>query len=367
MFENVYKGKKVLVTGHTGFKGSWLSLWLLELGAEVYGLSKSVYEDPSHFTLLNLERKLKGHFLVDIRNFDETKAVFQRIQPDIVFHLAAEAIVKTCLDSPKDAFDVNLGGSVNILESIRATSSIKSAVMITSDKCYENVEWDYGYREDDRLGGKDPYSASKACAEICFSAYYRSYFYNMENLGIATARAGNVIGGGDWAKDRIIPDAMRSVQSKKELVIRAPRATRPWQLVLEPLSGYLNLAADLFLKKSRLQIRGESFNFGPPTETEISVEGVLKEMKTYIPHLHWQVDEKDPYAKKEAGLLKLNCDKALRRLDWRATLNFSETIEFTSAWYNHWLQQKDISEISGRQISQYSLKAKERNISWAQG
>ena len=254
MFKNVFQGKKVLVTGHTGFKGSWLSLWLMKLGAEVHGLSKEVFDDPSHFHLLHLDEKLASHNLVDIRDFESTKGVFEKVQPDIVFHLAAEAIVKTCLDQPKDAFDVNLGGSVNILESIRSTPSIKAAVMITSDKCYENVEWDFGYREPDRLGGKDPYSASKACAEICFSAYYRSYFCHRKDLGIATARAGNVIGGGDWANYRIIPDAMRAIESGKDLIIRAPRATRPWQLVLEPLSGYLNLASELYLKSSSSEL-----------------------------------------------------------------------------------------------------------------
>ncbi len=365
MFNKIYQGKRVLVTGHTGFKGSWLCLWLLSLGAEVHGLSISVYDDPSHFDLLKLEKRLKSHNLVDIRDFDKTRAVFERVQPEIVFHLAAEAIVKTCLDSPKDAFDVNLGGSVNILESIRQTKSIRSAVLITSDKAYENVEWDYGYREVDRLGGKDPYSASKACAEICFSAYYRSYFYQMEKLGIATARAGNVIGGGDWAKDRIIPDAMRSIKTNKELVIRAPRATRPWQLVLEPLSGYLALGAELFDKSTSLGISGESFNFGPPSETEVSVEGVLREIKTHIPSLRWKVDEMDPYAKKEAGLLKLNCDKSLRRLKWRPTLNFHETITFTSDWYRHWLVGKDVPMISEKQIVEYSKKAQERAIVWA--
>lgn len=365
MFQDVFRGKKVLITGHTGFKGSWLSLWLEQLGAKVYGLSHEVFEDPSHFSLLKLDQRLSGHHLVDIRSFESTIAVFEKVQPDIVFHLAAEAIVKTCLDQPKRAFDVNLGGSVNILEAIRSTSSVKAAVMITSDKCYENVEWDYGYREPDRLGGKDPYSASKACAEICFSAYYRSYFYQMEHLGIATARAGNVIGGGDWAKDRIIPDAMRAIQNGKDLIIRAPRATRPWQLVLEPLSGYLNLASELYLGNRKEDLRGESFNFGPPTETEISVNGVLKEIKKYIPRLDWQVDEKDPYARNEAGLLKLNCDKALRRLHWKATLNFSETIDFTAQWYNHWLDQKDVLEISSEQIEAYSSRARERQVPWA--
>ena len=358
-------GKRVLVTGHTGFKGTWLCLWLKQLGAEVYGLSIGVPSTPSHYELGSLKSFLKADHRVDIRDFKKVFAVFLETKPEIVFHLAAEAIVKTCLDNPKDAFDTNLGGSVNIFESIRLTTGIKSAVIITSDKCYENVEWDYGYREEDRLGGKDPYSASKACVELAFSAYFRSYFTNHSELKISTTRAGNVIGGGDWAKDRIIPDCVRAAAEKRDLVIRSPHATRPWQLVLEPLSGYLTLGAELFLDRdNKKDINGESFNFGPSTDVEVTVEGVLAEMKRQWSSISWKVDGNDQYAKKEAGLLKLSCDRALRRLSWKATLNFNETIEFTAGWYKAWLNGDDIQELSDQQISKYVKLASERKLAW---
>ena len=367
MFKNVYSGKKVLVTGHTGFKGSWLALWLEKLGAEVYGLSLSVPTEPAHYELLNLKKSQKKEFLIDIRNYEAVQKAFDEIHPEIVFHLAAEPIVKTCLDNPKDAFDTNLGGSVNIFEAIRKTESIKSAVIITSDKCYENVEWDYGYREDDRLGGKDPYSASKACVEIAFSAYYRSYFSHNQNLRISTTRAGNVIGGGDWAKDRIIPDCVRAVTNHKDLIIRSPYATRPWQLVLEPLSGYLSLGAELYLdRKNEMNLNGQAFNFGPNTDVEVTVEGVLTEMKKHWQLISWKVDTADQYAKKEAGLLKLTCDRSLRRLKWKPVLNFSETIKFTTEWYMQWQSGINIEQLSNKQIDDYIHLAKERKLSWTE-
>jgi CDP-glucose 4,6-dehydratase len=291
--------------------------------------------------------------------------VFTEVKPEIVFHLAAEPIVKTCLDNPKDAFDTNLGGSVNIFEAIRRVDGIKSAVIITSDKCYENVEWDYGYREDDRLGGKDPYSASKACVELAFSAYYRSYFSHNKELRISTSRAGNVIGGGDWAKDRIIPDCVRATASKKDLIIRSPHATRPWQLVLEPLSGYLTLGAELYLdRESAKNLNGQAFNFGPSTEVEVTVEGVLSEMKAHWNAISWKVDHADQYAKKEAGVLKLSCDRALRRLSWKPVLSFKETMKFTTEWYMQWLNGANIQQLSNDQIDSYVKLARERNLSW---
>jgi CDP-glucose 4,6-dehydratase len=368
MFNNVYAGKKILITGHTGFKGSWLAMWLHRLGAEVYGMSIEVPTIPSHFELAGIGKILKKDYRVDIKNYTEVKKVFEEIGPEFLFHLAAEPIVKTCLNDPKHAFDTNLGGSVNIFESIRTTSTLRSAVIITSDKCYENVEWDFGYRENDKLGGKDPYSASKACVEIAFSAYFRSYFINSEKLKISTTRAGNVIGGGDWASDRIIPDCIRAVSQNKSLTIRSPKATRPWQLVLEPLSGYLALGARLYLdsinKNNNSIQNGEAFNFGPPTDVEVTVEGVLNEMKIYIDKINWSVDLHDTYAKKEAGLLKLCCDKALRALSWKPTLSFSETIEFTASWYKAWLNGENIYNLSMEQIGRYERLAIERKIAW---
>lgn len=365
MFNDVYRNKKVLITGHSGFKGSWLALWLHKLGAQVYGLSVSVPTEPSHYKLMNLKEVLVDDFFIDIRNYDEVSNVFNKIKPEIVFHLAAEPIVKTCLDNPKYAFDVNLGGAVNIFEAIRISNCVKTAVIITSDKCYENVEWDYGYREEDRLGGKDPYSASKACVEIAFSAYFQSYFRYQENLRISTTRAGNVIGGGDWAKDRIIPDCVRAINEQRVLRIRSPKSTRPWQLVLEPLSGYLALGAKLYEdREDELNLNGEAFNFGPESDVEVTVEEVLTEMKTSWKDITWEVDHNDQYAKKEAGLLKLSCDRALRRLKWKPTLTFAETIKFTAEWYKLWMKGVNIRELSNKQIDTYVEFAKERKSVW---
>lgn len=362
MFKNVYQGRKVLVTGHTGFKGSWLCLWLKQLGAEVAGLSNGVPTVPSHYELIGLKSMLSKEYFSDIRDYQSVHQAIENFQPEILFHLAAEPIVSTCIAQPKLAFDTNLGGTVNVLESLRLLQNIKAAVIITSDKCYENVEWEYGYRENDQLGGKDPYSASKACAEIAFSAYYRTYFAN-QKINIATARAGNVIGGGDWAKDRIIADSIRGITNKTILNIRSPKATRPWQHVLEPLSGYLNLAADLFLNLQNL--RGESFNFGPKNDHNATVEDVLVEMKKNWNLVHWQVDSQHAIQGKEAGLLKLNCDKAMTRLHWHSTLNFNQTIQFVSSWYENWHNQThQMIQVSTEQIAQFTEMAKQQNIPW---
>lgn len=362
MFNNVYKGKRVLVTGHTGFKGSWLSAWLLKLGAEVYGISKDLISEPSHFEVINLEEKI-NHTFLDIRNRNELVSKIQEIQPDIIFHLAANAIVRECYDNPADAFETNLMGSVNVLEAIRVTPSVQAAIMITSDKCYENVEWEYGYRETDQLGGKDPYSASKACAEIAFSAYFRSFLEDT-SVKVATARAGNVIGGADWADHRIVPDCMRAWSKGEEVEIRSPNSTRPWQLVLEPLSGYLQLA-QLLLENADNSINGESFNFGPAAEVNQPVAKLIEEMqKTWSTakfNLHGKVG-----SKKECELLKLSCDKALFHLDWTPTLKFEETINMVVSWYQDFYQsEKKMSDVTNSQIDEYEKLAKSRGVSWA--
>lgn len=366
LFAQTFQNRRVLVTGHTGFKGSWLTLWLQKLGAQVAGFSLSVPTQPAHYDLTGLRKSLAHETMGDIRDLSSLQRTFETFQPEILFHLAAEPIVSTCLHDPKLAFDTNLGGTVNVLECIKRTPSLRSAVLITSDKCYENVEWDYGYREDDRLGGKDPYSASKACAEIAFSAYFRSYLKNQPDLSIATARAGNVIGGGDWAKDRIIADCVRAVTRGDTATIRSPEATRPWQLVLEPLSGYLWLASQLWNRRNLLN--GEAFNFGPRPEVEVTVSGLLTEMHRRWPRFDWKVDATHAIRTKEASLLKLNCDKALRRLDWRATLTFPETMDFVSSWYQTWNEnpKADIQQLSLEQIARYETLAKERQLSWTQ-
>ncbi len=363
MFQNVYKGKKVLVTGHTGFKGTWLTFWLKKLDAEVFGYSLDIPTTPSLYDESGLHSEL-GFEECDVRNSKLLEEYLEKVQPDIVFHLAAQAIVRTCYDDPALAFETNVMGSVNILNAIRKSKSVKSAVMITSDKCYENVEWEYGYREDDRLGGTDPYSASKAGAEIAFSTFSRSYLKQGTGPQIASARAGNVIGGGDWAQHRIVPDCVRSWSENKSVEIRSPHATRPWQLVLEPLSGYLQLAADLYLDSTNLH--GESFNFGPRDDTNLPVSELIQMMQETWKEGEYHINAPDS-AKKEAGLLKLCCDKALWRLKWQAVLSPKETIDMTTKWYLNYYKEKkiDIKEFTLAQIEEYENLARERKHRWA--
>jgi CDP-glucose 4,6-dehydratase len=354
---SAYSGKKVLITGHTGFKGSWLTLWLTQLGAKVVGYSDSVPTKPSHFELLDLSSKIKD-YRGDVRDLAKLKSVIDSENPDIVFHLGAKAIVRECYENPVEAMETNVVGTLNVLECLRQSSSVKAGVFVTSDKCYENVEWEYGYRETDRLGGKDPYSASKAGAEIVFKSYYQSYFKD-KKCGIGTTRAGNVIGGADWARDRIVPDAIRAWSTNQKLTIRNPNATRPWQLVLEPLSGYLLLGLQLLEQR----FSGEAFNFGPRAEVAQPVGEVISELSKNWDGAQWEVTPDT--SKKEAGLLKLSCDKALHHLNWQPVLNFSETLQFTSEWYkNYYLNKQTAGDISFQQIEKYQRLAQERNISW---
>jgi CDP-glucose 4,6-dehydratase len=359
----VYQGRRVLVTGHTGFKGSWLAQWLLRLGAEVAGFSLYVPSKPSHFEALDLGRSVQ-HFVGDIRDFESLADVLSRFRPEFVFHLAAQPIVTVSYEQPKLTFDTNVGGMVNILEAIRSSKNLRAAVLITSDKCYENVEWEYGYREIDRLGGKDPYSASKACAELVFSSYARTFFAERATCRLATVRAGNVIGGGDWAKDRLIPDLVRSWSSGQSAPIRSPEATRPWQHVLEPLSGYLWLGSRL--ADGRGNLSGEPFNFGPDGRYDRSVRSVIDEMRKHWPEGSWHSENPSDAAKPEAKLLKLNCDRAYRRLGWIPTLTFEETIARTAQWYRRYYEGKgDVSSMTDEQISSYEGIASERKLVWA--
>ena len=329
MFNNVYKDKRVVVTGHTGFKGTWLTRWLTMLGAEVMGISDGIPTSPSMFEILGLEQKIL-HRVIDIRDAAALAQAIHEFKPDFIFHLAAQAIVSTSYKDPLGTISTNVLGTANVLDAIRQLSKSCTAVIITSDKCYENVEWEWGYRETDHLGGKDIYSASKGAAEVIFHAYFHSFMKHRPDIRIASARAGNVIGGGDWAKDRIIVDSVLSWNNKKPVQIRSPEATRPWQHVLEPLSGYLWLGANLAINE---KLNGESFNFGPRAEQNRRVIELIADVFE-----HWnkdfdcyQITGNVPFH--EAGLLKLNCDKALFHLRWEPTLFYEECVRMVGEWY----------------------------------
>ncbi|MHA8076050.1 CDP-glucose 4,6-dehydratase [Aquirufa sp. TARAVU-A1A] len=363
MFKSIYKNKRVLVTGHTGFKGSWLTTWLLNLGAEVAGYSISIPTTPSHFEELGLENRIQ-HFIGDIRDYAHLLRVCEEFKPEFIFHLAAQPLVRYSYENPKETFEVNMLGTLNILEVIRQLNDvIKVGVIITSDKCYDNVEWVYGYREDDKLGGEDPYSGSKGAAELVAKSYMKSFFTN-GYPNVCTTRAGNVIGGGDWAKDRIVPDIVRSWSNNKSVEIRNPNSTRPWQHVLEPLSGYLCVGAELYEEHSTH--KNQAFNFGPDSNVNKNVGELIDEMKIlWADSPGWQnIQISDE--KKEANLLKLSCDKANIQLSWYPIMDFSETIEFTMKWYSHfYFEEKAVFEFTQNQIGLYAEKAKKKGIKWA--
>lgn len=361
MFNNIYSGKRVLVTGHTGFKGSWLTLWLKELGAEVGGYSLGSVSDPSHFDLMGLQDQIQ-HFAGDIRDRNRLLEVFNQFQPEFVFHMAAQALVRRSYGDPASTFEVNAMGMVNVMECLRKVPSVRTAILITSDKAYRNDEWCWGYRESDTLAGHDPYSSSKSCADLIAQSFWHSYFQS-GTTRIAIARAGNVIGGGDWAEDRIVPDCMRAWARGEAASVRNPGATRPWQHVLEPLSGYLHLAARL--TKSEKDLNGEAFNFGPDATVNHTVGELLATMSQRWPELRWETPAGIGKGEQEAMLLKLNCDKALFYLQWKPTLSFFETVELTADWYQHW-SRKLISDTSFSlgQIRQYCDLAKKQGAIW---
>lgn len=362
-FENTYKGKKVLITGHTGFKGSWLTIWLKLLGADVYGISDCIPTTPSHFKESKLSHDIKEKYF-DIRDLKKLKEFIGEVKPDFIFHLAAQALVKESYLNPIDSITVNAIGTANILDVVKDLNHDLILILITSDKAYENLEWKWGYRETDRLAGKDPYSASKSMAEIVISSYFDSFLYNKKNIKIAIARAGNVIGGGDWAKDRIVPDCVKAWSKNQNVEIRSPHATRPWQHVLEPLSGYLQLGFELL---DGAKINGEAYNFGPNSNQDFSVSQLIDEMTKYWDQVKWIDTSANVSTNKEAGLLKLNCDKALFDLNWFAALNFEETVKFTIEWYMLYYNQNEESIIKNTrdQIIQYTKIAKEKKIKWA--
>lgn len=336
IFNAFYQGKRVLVTGHTGFKGSWLSIWLHELGAEVIGVAQDPFSERDNFILSGIGKKIKADLRADIRDGERMKKIFQEYQPEIVFHLAAQPLVRLSYDIPVETYATNVMGTIHILEAIRATESVKVGVMITTDKCYENKEQLWGYRENERMGGYDPYSSSKGAAEIAIASWRRSFFnpleYGKHGKSIASVRAGNVIGGGDWALDRIIPDCIKALEAGKPIEIRSPKAIRPWQHVLEPLSGYLLLASKMWKEPTKYC---EGWNFGPHAESISTVWDVAAKVVANYGKGELR-DLSDPNALYEAKLLMLDINKAKFQLEWEPKMNIDQCIELTTEWYKRY-------------------------------
>jgi CDP-glucose 4,6-dehydratase len=367
-FGGFYRGKTALVTGHTGFKGSWLSIWLKHLGATVVGYALEPPTDPCNFRACHLEKRI-CHIYGDVRDYALLEETFQMYRPDLVFHLAAQPLVRRSFREPRLTFEVNVMGTVNVLEAARRTNSVQALVAITSDKCYRNVGWGWGYRETDALGGDDAYGASKACAELAIAAYQNRGFQQaadpQSNLPIASTRAGNVIGGGDWAQDRIVPDIVKAIAAKTNVVIRNPDATRPWEHVLEPLSGYLWLGA--LLAQDREQYCS-AWNFGPGDSNVFTVAELARSFlkKWSAPATQLVVNRDEPGA--EALLLWVDCHKANHHLKWRSTWTIDRTLSATVAWYKQFYHDmsQDMFPYAIQQIEEYTQAARAQEIAWAQ-
>lgn len=354
-FREIYRNRRVLITGHTGFKGSWLSLWLAELEAKVIGYSLEPPTEPNLFEAINLKDKIT-HIIGDVRDEKHLIAIFEKYQPEFVFHMAAQPLVRLSYKDPKLTYETNVIGTVNVLEAVRKTESIRVCNIVTSDKCYENREWVYGYRETDAIGGYDPYSSSKGCAELVTSAYMRSFF-NLEgygknhNVALSSVRAGNVIGGGDWGEDRIIPDCVRALSQKNEIVVRNPQATRPWQYVLEPLSGYLLLGALMYEGGTKYS---SAWNFGPNDESIITVEELVKLVIKYGNSGSYTTDTSNqPH---EAGILKLDASKARALLGWTQIYDVYKAVEKTINWYKNFykcMRKEELYEFTVKEILEY--------------
>jgi CDP-glucose 4,6-dehydratase len=361
LFAGIYKNKTVLVTGHTGFKGSWLVFWLNQMGANVIGYSLPAPTNPSHFQLLNLDMV---SIIGDIRDLDRLNQTFQEHRPDIVFHLAAQPLVRLSYENPIETYETNVIGTLKVFEACRA-HNVKAIVNITSDKAYENKEWVWGYRENDPMGGYDPYSSSKGCADLLANSYRNSYFNPNEykkshNTLLASCRAGNVIGGGDWAKDRLMTDIMLSVSQGKKVAIRNPKATRPWQHVLEPLSGYLAIGQKLL--EERVEF-GDAWNFGPSDEGSITVEEVVQNVKKHWNKIDYEIS-KDPNQPHEANLLKLDCSKAHIKLKWKDVWDSETTFEKTVKWYRDFYENGSV--LTASDLGSYVTDAKKKKIEWSE-
>ena len=359
-----FQNKTILITGHTGFKGSWLTAWLKHLGAQVIGVSLDPPTEPSHFIAAKLVNGIVDH-RIDIRNRSIVEEVILDTKPDFIFHMAAQALVRQSYENPIETWQTNVFGTLHVLEAMRKLENSCAAVIITSDKCYDNVEWVWGYKETDALGGPDPYSASKGAAELAIRSHIKSFFpKSTSKIRIASARAGNVIGGGDWASDRIVPDCVRAWSRGEIVELRSPHATRPWQHVLEPLSGYLVLAA---LLAQDDKFHGESFNFGPSAGQNHSVLELVKQMSSHWEQVRWQDISEVSIGPHECGLLKLNCDKAMHYLRWKAVLEFEETVKMTTQWYREYYRDPEsVLTVTQSQIKAYTETASVRGLTWAQ-
>lgn len=352
LFENFFKGKRVLVTGHTGFKGSWLSIWLHELGAEVVGVSLDPYSERDNFVLSGIGHKIRADIRADIRDGQMMKSIFAEYKPEIVFHLAAQPLVRLSYEQPVETYETNVMGTINILEGIRFTDSVKVGVMITTDKCYDNKEQLRGYKEDDPFGGYDPYSSSKGACEIAIQSWRRSFFnpehFEKHGKSIASVRAGNVIGGGDWSLDRIIPDCIRALETDKLIEIRSPKSVRPWEHVLEPLSGYMLLAQKMWNDPTGYC---EGWNFGPEAESVSTVWDVATELVKNFGKGELK-DCSNPNALHEAQLLMLDITKAKTRLGWKPRLNMQQCISLVADWYKRY-KNEDVYTLCVEEISKF--------------
>ncbi len=346
MNKNFFSKKNILITGNTGFKGSWLTKVLLKFNANIIGYSNTEnISNPNLFKILNLKKKIK-FIKGDIKDKKKLDNVFKKYRPSIIFHLAAQPIVSESYKKPFETILVNVIGSLNILDLCKKHQFVRSLIYVTSDKCYENVETIYGYKENDKLGGSDPYSASKSAAENIFSAYLKSFF--LKKFGSASVRAGNVIGGGDWSKDRLIPDFIRSLNKNKKMIIRNPSSVRPWQHVLDPILGYIELAEKLYLHKEKFS---GSWNFGPNFDANVPTLEVVRRMNKNIPKKVKIAIDKKKSKNFESKLLRLNCDKAINYLSWRPSLNTLESIDYTIQWYKKYLEKKNIEKFTDIQIA----------------
>ena len=351
MNQQFWAGKKVLITGHTGFKGSWLALWINMLGAEVAGYALEPLTPHDNFVLTDLDKKI-NHRIGDIRNYNALQEFFKAVNPEIVFHLAAQPLVRESYNAPKETYDINVGGTVNLLECCRNTGSVKVIVNVTTDKCYENKEWVWGYRENDRLGGYDPYSSSKACSELVTEGYRKSFFnpdaFATHGKSLASARAGNVFGGGDWQADRIVPDCIRALEKGEPIIVRSPHAIRPWQHVLEPLSGYIQLAEQMYKSPTEY---AEGWNFGPRDSSFLSVGLLVDQIVKAWGTGNWQ-DHSNPDAPHEANILKLDITKAKSYLGWSPKWDIDKAIAETASWYRQY-QRCNMYDLCCNQIIDY--------------